>query len=174
MKRIFLIIQLLILGTVISLGQISLEITYKADMKAFQLEDGTFKFIKVDLENKKLLVYNADNILENSIAIQVPTGHKLKDVKLISSHAEGEKDNFSVLYTCYYEAQKSGNDFADRFPDQLYTLNVIDPDGNYLLKIPYTTSYKLLPSTDDNNKLLVYQTMQKGFETQRIVEVYGF
>jgi len=173
MKRIFLIIQILILGTVVSPGQILQEITYESDLKAFQLEDGTIKFIKVDLEKKKLLVFNADNILENSIAIEVPTGHKLKDVKLLRSKTEGDKDNYIVLYTCYYVAQKPVDDFADRVPKQLYTLNVIDPEGHYLLKIPNATSYQLLPS-EDNNKLLVYQTMQKGFKTKRFVEVYGF
>jgi len=48
MKRIILIIQLLIPGTVIPFGRFSSENTYKADLRLFQLKNGAFKFNKFD------------------------------------------------------------------------------------------------------------------------------
>lgn len=171
MKRIILIIQIIIMGTAVTFGQLSPVATYNADLKSFQMKDGTLKFVKVDLKKKALQVFDAENILENTVALNIPAGHKIKDVRLVSNTSEG-KDSYDILYTCYYVAQQPIDDFADRFPNQNYTLNVVDTDGNYLLEIPNTTGFQLLKS-GDNNKLLVYQTVRKGFKTKRFVEVYA-
>jgi hypothetical protein len=52
-------------------------------------------------------------------------------------------------------------------------VNVIDESGNFLLKVPEASDYKLL-STNGNNKLLVYKTQPDGLKSKRLLEVYGF
>ena len=172
MKRIIMIIQIIILATGISFGQRALEAKFTGGTKTFLLPDGTLKNIKADLKKKQLLVFDNDNNLENTISIDIPSGHKIKDIILLNHKTEAGKNSLSVLYTSYYVAQKPIDDFADRFHDQQYTLNVVDAVGNYLLKIPNTTGYQLL-SSENSNKLLVYQTVRKGFKTKRFTEVYG-
>lgn len=169
MKRIILILQIITLSVMIAGAQISYEGKQDADLMVFQLDDGTLQFIKLDSKLNKLLVYNADNALSNTIDLNIPKGHLIDDITLLNIRSS---NRYNILYTCFYIDQKPIEDFADQFPDQEYMVNVLDMEGNYIMQIPNTRGYKIL-STDNSNKLLVYRTERKGFKTNRFVEIYA-
>lgn len=173
MKKIPLFIQMLFFSVAIGYAQLSYEGKLDANMNIFQLKDGTIKFHKVDSGQKKLLVFNADNSLWKSIDLHIPEGHFIDDLKIIINAPIKNKNQFNVLFTCYYFENYPLEDVTKGFASQVFTLNVIDENGNFLLKIADASEYKLL-SVNGNNKLLVYKTENMGFENKGHIEIYGF
>ena len=87
---------------------------------------------------------------------------------------EGENQNeLNVLYTCYYASIQPIEDVKPYFLKESYTINVVNEEGKFLLKIPDASEYRLLAENGEN-KLIVYKTGGKGFKTKRQLEVYTF
>ena len=173
MKRAFIILQLLAFSIVIGHTQIQYEGKMDANMKVIQLPDGTLKFYKLDSDDNILLIFNNDNSLWKSIDILLPEGHLIDNIALIKDDSEADGQQLKILFTCYYHRTYPIEDVSEFYSRQIFTVNVIDENGIFLLKVPEASEYKLL-STNGNNKLLVYKTRRDGFKSKRLLEVYGF
>ncbi|MEE4260324.1 MAG: hypothetical protein V2I62_11220 [Bacteroidales bacterium] len=173
MKKVLLIIQILLVATDIGFAQVSYEGKLDANMKAMQLSDGTLKFFKLDPDENKLLVFSTDNSLWKSINLPVPKGHSIDEITIIKGVSDEDGQQLTILFTCFYHRTYPIEDVSRFHSRQIFTVNVIDESGNFLLKVPEASDYKLL-STNGNNKLLVYKTQPDGLKSKRLLEVYGF
>ena len=173
MKRVLIFIQIIALSMSLGFTQIVYEGKHDANLKVFQAENGSLKFYKVDSKNKKLLIFNDNNILWKSIDLKTPKGHLIDNLNIINTTSTEENDQIRVLFTCYYKGTYAIEDVSEFFSKQEFMLNIIDDEGNFLLQIPEATDYKLF-TTNGINKLLVYKTDRKGFKSNRRIEIYGF
>nr|NQU90293.1 hypothetical protein [Bacteroidota bacterium] len=173
MKKFLIITQILLFSVAIGFAQISYEGKLDANMNIFQLKDGTLKFYKVDPEKKKLLVFNADNSLWRSIDLLIPKGHFIDGIAIINTASIENENQLYIVFRCYPQRIYPTEEISDFFSKQIFTVNVIDENGNFLLKIPQTNEYRLL-SVNGNNKLLVYKTENMGFKSKSHIEIYGF
>jgi len=173
MKRLLIIIQIFIFSLSTGFAQIQYEGQQDAALKVFQSEDGTLKFYKVDKKKGELLVFNEDNSLWKSIALKTPKGHLIDDINIIDVSMMDDKNELKILFTCYYKGTYTMEDLSEHFSKQVFMLNIIDEEGNFLLQIPEAMDYKLL-TANGKNKLLVYKTDKKGFKSRRRMDIYSF
>ncbi len=151
-----IILLVLLLSVIIGYPQVTWEGRFDANLKTFQFNDGTLKYILFDNEENILSVYNADHSLWNAINLEIPNGHILDDIELIDESYD-DNANIIILYTCYYFDHQAIEDVEEPFVNLVQTLNILNVEGTYLLKIPKIDQYRLL-TTDDQSMLLVYSS----------------
>jgi len=173
MKRALIILQLIAFSILIGHTQIQYEGKHDASLKVFLTEDGVLKFYKINTQKKQLMIFNEDNTLWRTVDLKTPKGHLINDVELLDISSTGSDEEMKILYTCYYSGTYTMEDVSEHFSKLIFTLNIIDENGDFLLQIPEAREYRLL-SANGNNKLLVYKTERNGFKSNGYFDIYGF
>jgi hypothetical protein len=170
MKNSIIIIMLLMSAS-IGYSQISFEGRYDASLKTYLFKDGSLKYLLVDNKENLLHIYNTDNTLWYSIELEVPKGHMIDDIELLTDVGESDSDMI-VLYTCYYFDHQAIEDVEEPFVNLVLSLNVLNGNGTYLLQIPQIEDFQIVTS-GAHNKLLVYTSETDGFDGDQYIGVYS-
>lgn len=173
MKKLMLFVQLLLFTITIGYAQILHEGELDGNLKLLQFCDGSVKFYKVDSHEKSLLIFNMNNSLWRSIDLPIVKNHLIDEIKFIIGTSQEDETYFNILFTSYSPNSYSTEEVSDLFSTQGFLLNVIDDNGNVILKIPEAIDYEIL-AVNGKNKLLVYNIVRKGHETKSQLDVYGF
>lgn len=173
MKRALIIIQIIVFSQVMGYTQIQYKGKYDANLKVFQTEDGVLKLYKINTQKNQLLIFNEDISLWRTVNLKTPEGHIINDIELLEISSTENNKEMKILFTCYYNRHYTIEDVSEYFSKQIFTLNIIDENGDFLLQIPDAKEYKVL-SANGNNRLLVYKNERSGFKSSAYFDIYGF
>lgn len=174
MKTTIIVIGFLVL----TFGQIFSQIKFEGEIdsryRTIQLEDGSFKYLKYNQKEKKIVIFNLDNTLWRSIILPLPKSHLLDEIKHISQYTFNKDEELELVYTCIvYEIS---DDLEDPDNDNLrvyFTLNIVKETGEHLLKVHDSNEMKIINSKG-HNKLLIYKHHGTQFNSNDKTLVYTF
>lgn len=143
-------------------------------IQLLQLDNGKTKCLKYHEKEKVLYILNLDQSIWKTVKISLPKGHFLDDVKLISTNVFNKDYLVEILYTSIVY------DYFYNFENPAYdedfistTLNIINEEGEVLLKEEKINDYAIIES-DESNKLFVYKNISEGFNRKSQTVVYTY
>jgi len=154
-----------------SFAQLVQDEVVEGKFRTFQLDNGEVKYLKYDKKAEVINIYNLDHSVWKSVKLPLPKGHLLDEIKLISTKTFNTNESVEIMYSCvefdieYFDIDVPIDDYYIHF-----TLNIIDENGNSLLKVEDSNDYEIIES-NGNKKLLVYKHLSKGYrkDTQTLV-----
>lgn len=174
MKTQSVILALVIFLSTYAHAQLKYEGTVDSRYKTIQLDDGTFKYVKYNQKEQKVLIFNLDNSLWRTIKLPLPKHHLLDEIKYISQHTFNDDDLVELVYSCVvYEAN---NYFESSDEDNLtieFTLNIISESGEYILKVQNSNEMEIINS-NGQKKLLIYKHLGEHFNGKDETLIYSF
>lgn len=146
MKKLMLI--LLSAFTLTAYSQITLEHTYTASAYITDLEQHGMKYFDMDVYTNSCNIYNLDHSLWKSIALDVPQGNYLSDIRYVTTNLFNEDDLVEVCYT-WYNYDSINLYFT-------YTTNIVNEEGTQLLTVPGANYTEVVEAGENDFKLLAY------------------
>lgn len=174
MKPIHFILTFL-LSTVCSLGfsQIVYEGTHDDGFKTFQMDNGEIKYTKYSKLDQTVSVYNLDHTIWKKVQLPIPKQHTLDDIKSISQNTFNSDTLMELVYSCVeYDTSSELEDAKSNYVEINFTLNIINENGELILKVQDSNDIKILES-NGIRKLLVYKHVGQGFKRTGQIEVYS-
>jgi len=174
MKALHLIFTLL-LFTVCSLGygQIVHEGTHDDSFKTFQMDNGEIRYSIYNKLDQTVSVYNLDHSIWKKVHLPLPKEHTLDEIKNISQNTFNSDTLMELVYSCIeYDTTSELEDSKFSYVEINFTLNIINEDGDLILKVPDSNDIRILES-NGIRKLLVYKHVGQGFKKAGQIEVYS-
>ena len=171
----FRFIAVLLLTTLSTLGysQIVYEGTHGDSFKTFQLDNGEIVYSKYNKAEQTVSVFTLDNSVWKKVQLPLPREHTLDEIKSISQNTFNSDSLVELVYSCVeYETRSELHSADSRYVDIHFTLNIINENGDLILKIPDSNDLKILES-NGIRKLLVYKHIGEGFKKTGQIEVYA-
>jgi len=143
-----LLVLLVTLLNRIAPAQINLEHDYPASVGLTKLSLSGYKYFLMDVTNNVCTLYNMDHSLWKTIALTVPSGMYLYDVKFVSETLFNSDSKVELAYIYYsYDATL-----------QYYTYytRIINENGNELLSIPGCAYLEIKEPVGFGTKMLAY------------------
>ncbi len=157
MKTYTLLLALLIFFSAQVYAQLQYEGSIDSKNITTQLENGAIKYIKYDKKLEKVLIYNLDNSLWRSIKLQLPKYHRLHEIKSISQFTFNNDEQLELVYSSVvYKTSNNLEDPNEDYFQTLFTLNIVNEDGESLLKVGNCNDMKIVDSNGEK-KLLVFK-----------------
>lgn len=175
MKALIISIGILFLAST-SFAQLVQDETVEGRFKTFQLDNGEAKYLKYDKKAEIIKIYNLDHSVWKSVKLPLPKGHLLDEIKLISTKTFNNDENVEILYSCviydwgFYDIEEDPTVNEDEYIH--FTLNIIDENGQSLLKVEDSNDYEIIES-DGKQKLFVYKHISSGFNSKSQTLVYS-
>lgn len=174
MKALHLIFTLL-LFTVCSLGygQIVHEGTHDDSFKTFQMDNGEIRYSIYNKLDQTVSVYNLDHSIWKKVHLPLPKEHTLDEIKNISQNTFNSDTLMELVYSCIeYDTTSELEDTNSNYVEIKFTLNIINENGELILKVPDSNDIRILES-NGIRKLLVYKHVGQGFKRTGQIEVYS-
>jgi hypothetical protein len=149
MKKTMLVSLLLLLipfGTLWS--QITLESDYEQSGAYTQLTTSGNKFFVMDVLNNQCKIYNTDHSVWKTVALDVPAGQYLYDIRYVSEGLFTNDNSLSLCYIYYL--------YDETFQYYTYTLKIIKEDGTVLLTIAGAQYLNIVDLGEDGTKMVAY------------------
>ena len=174
MKTIKLIFVLFVFFSINTSAQLKFEGEVDSRYKTYQLDDGSFKYVIYDKKQEVLTIFNLDNTIWRTVKLPLPKYHVLDELKHISVHTFNDDDLVEIIYSCaIYGSNSEYEDPMQGFYTVEFTLNIINENGEHLLKVPDSNEMKILDSNGEK-KLIVYKHIGKGFDAKDKTLIYSF
>jgi hypothetical protein len=171
MKTLIISLVLVLIAST-GFSQLVQENVIDGDFKLLQLDNGITKCLKYHEKENTLYILNLDHSIWKTVEIPLPEGHFFGDIKLISTNVFNKDYLVEILYTSIiydyfynYENPAHDEDFVST------TLNIINEEGEVLLKEEKINDYAIVESIE-NNKLFVYRNVSDGFNRKSQTVVY--
>lgn len=141
--------------------------------KIMELDSGENKYINYNEKEQSLNILNLDQSVWKTVKLQLPKGHFLDEVKLISTNVFNNDYLLEVLYTSMvYDYSINNENPAENEKFITKTLNVINENGEVLLKEEKIKDYTIT-KIDKNKKLFVYRNVGDGFNKKTETLIYN-
>lgn len=171
--------HIIVLGLTLFLsGYLHAQLKYEGAIdsryKTIQLDDGTFKYVKYNQKEQKVLIYNLDNSLWRTIKLPLPKFHLLDEIKHISQHTFNKDDKVELVYSCvvYNISDNVETSETEDFKVN-FTLNIINESGEEILKVNDSNEMEIIES-HGQKKLLIYKHVGKHFFEKDETLIYSF
>lgn len=173
MKALTIISGLIFFLTINTNAQLKYEGTIDSKYETIQLDDGIFKYLKYNQDEKKVLLYNLDNSLWRTINLPLPSNHFLDEIMNISIHTFNHDDNVELIYSSvvYYISDNLENPDED-FVQEEFTLNIINEMGKSILKVPGSNEMEIIDS-EGKKTLLIYKNGDKSYNEKNETIIYS-
>ena len=174
MKALYIKFTLL-LFTVCSLGygQIVHEGTHDDSFKTFQMDNGEIRYSIYNKLDQTVSVYNLDHSIWKKVHLPLPKEHTLDEIKNISQNTFNSDTLMELVYSCLeYDTTSELEDTNSNYVEIKFTLNIINENGELILKVPDSNDIRILES-NGIRKLLVYKHVGQGFNRAGQIEVYS-
>lgn len=148
MKTI-LISVLLVLSSLVSMAQITLDKTYSFSTTLTQVDTDEYVYFLMDVPLKQCRIYNTSHELIKTITITVPSGYYLSDIKFVTRHLFNSDDLIEILYIYEKYVPTATWYYYD------YGLGVISENGTLLLTLG-NGAFAEVRKEGNSNKLLAY------------------
>lgn len=173
MKTKAIILGVILLCSTQIFPQLKYEGTINYRYKVLQLDDGAFKYVRYNKDEKKVLVYNLDNSLYRTIELPLPKFHFLDEIKHISVRTFNDDDKLELVYSCVeYNSPENYDNIEDQFEYFNFTLNIISETGEMILKVPDSNEMDIIES-DGQKKLLIYKHVGEHFNWEDETIIYS-
>lgn len=170
-KSIILIIFLFI--TTVGYAQLNYEGTVDSRYKTVQLENGLSKYLKYDRKLQEIHIYNMDNTLWKTVKLPLPKHHILDEVKLVSQNTFNRDELVEIVYSCVvYTSNTDYEDPTQPLVNIDFTLNIINEQGEHLLKIEGSNEMEIIES-NGQKKLLIFKHIGKDFQAHDQTIIYS-
>jgi hypothetical protein len=174
MKTLSIITSLILVISVNLHAQLKYEGKVDSRYKTVQLDDGTYKYLKYNKEDKKVLIFNLDNSLWRTISLPLPENHLLDEIKNISVNTFNDDEFVELIYSCVvYSMPDNMEDPEIGYVQIEFTLNIINEEGKLILSVPGSNEMEILES-DSVKKLLIYKHVGKHFSNEEETIIYSF
>ncbi len=154
-------------------SQIIYEGTHDEGFKTFQLDNGEIIYTVYDKSEQSISIYDLDHSNWKTVSIPLPKGHFLDEIKYISQNVFNADSIVELVYSCVEYGTRSEIEGSNtNYVDLRFTLNIINENGEMILKLPDSNDMKIVES-NGIKKLLVYKHVGQGFNKSGQVEVYS-
>ncbi|GAF05266.1 hypothetical protein [Saccharicrinis fermentans] len=173
MKTLIIIFGLMLLVST-GFSQLVKEEVVEGRFKTFQIDNGEAKYLRYDKKAEIISIYNLDHTIWKSVKLPLPKGHLLDEIKLVSTKTFNNDEAVEILYSCVvYDSEYFNTETVmDEDNYITFTLNIINENGEVLLKEDHSNDYEIIES-NGKKKLLVYKHLSKGFKTKSQTVVYS-
>ncbi len=150
MKR-FILNALLLLATLTSFSQITLEHTYNYSTSVVKLETLGYKYYLMDVPYSQCRIYNMDHSLFKTINCATPNGYYLYDIKYLSENLFDADSEIELVYSYYKYVETTSSYYY------IYGSRVINEIGVNEIPAIENAQYMVVnKSGDDQYKLFAY------------------
>lgn len=155
------------------LSQIIYEGTHDDGFKTFQLDNGEIIYTVYDKSEQSISIYELDHSKWKTVSIPLPKGHFLDEIKYISQNVFNADSIVELVYSCVeYDTKHEFEGSNTNYVNLRFTLNIINENGEMILKVPDSNDMKIIES-NGIKKLLVFKHVGQGFNKSGQVEVYS-
>lgn len=172
MKLTTLILGCLVLISTQLYSQIEYEGTIDSKFKTFLLDDGSLKYVKYNKKEEKILIYNLNNSLWKTVKLPLPQFHLLDEIKHISIKTLNNDNQVELIYTCIIYDLHNEDIVEDGIEILEFTLNIINENGETLLKVSNSNEIEIIES-GGKKKLLIYKHVGEHFSGKDKTLVYS-
>lgn len=154
-------------------SQIIYEGTHDDGIKTFQMDNGEIKYTKYSKLDQTVSVYNLDHTIWKKVQLPLPKQHTLDEIKSISQNTFNSDTLMELVYSCVeFDTSSELEDSNSSYVEINFTLNIINENGELILKVPDSNDIKILES-NGIRKLLVYKHVGHGFKRTGQIDVYS-
>lgn len=155
------------------LSQIIYEGTHDDGYKTFQLDNGEIIYAEYKKSEQSISIYNLDHSKWKTVSIPLPKDHFLDEIKHISLTEFNADTLIELVYSCVeYNSKHELEGSSESYVDLSFTLNIINENGELILKVPDSNDMKIVES-NGVKKLLIYKHVGQGFKQSGQIEVYS-
>lgn len=174
MKTLSIITGLILFISLNLHAQLKYEGKIDSRYKTIQLDDDTYKYLKYNKEDKKVLIYNLDNSLWRTINLPLPENHLLDEIKDISVHTFNDDNFVELIYSCVvYNVPENIESPENGYVQIKFTLNIINEEGELILTVPDSNEMEIIEA-EGEKKLLIYKHVGKHFSNEEETIIYSF
>lgn len=168
-----ILVALLSLIHISSQSQIIYEGTHDENFKTFQLDNGEIIYSVYDKTEQIISLYELNHTKWKTVSIPLPKGHYLDEIKYISQNVFNADSIIELVYSCVeYDTKHEIEGSDSNYVNLLFTLNIINENGEMILKLPDSNDMKIVES-NGIKKLLVYKHVGQGFKKSGQIDVYS-
>ena len=153
-------------------SQLKYEGAVDSRYKTFQLDDGSLKYVKYNKKEEKVQIYKLNDSLWKTIKLPLPNNHLLEEIKHISIKTINDDDHLELIYSCVIYDMENENIVEDGIEILQFTLNIINENGEIILKVPNSNEMEIIES-NGKKKLLVYKHIGQHFSSKDQTLVYS-
>ncbi|MGD9993678.1 MAG: hypothetical protein AB7S69_10290 [Salinivirgaceae bacterium] len=174
MKTKTLIFILFVFFSIDSFAQLKFDGKIDSKFKTFQLDDGSYKYVKYNKKEQVLFIYNIDNSLWREVKMPLPKYHVLDELKHISIHTFNQDNLVELIYSCaVYSPNSNYQDPNEDFFSVNFTLNIINELGESILKVQDSNEMEIIDSNGEK-KIIVYKHIGNGYKAKDETLIYSF
>ena len=155
------------------MSQIIYEGTHDEGFKTFQMDNGEIIYTVYDKFEQSISIYDLDHSKWKTVSIPLPKGHFLDEIKYISQNVFNADSIVELVYSCVeYDTRSEIEGSNTNYADLRFTLNIINENGEMILKVPDSNDMKIVEA-NGIKKLLVYKHVGLGFNKSGQIDVYS-
>ena len=152
MKKFILIFTFLFFSIGI-FSQVSLIQSFNYSATIIKINETDYKYFLMDVPGEECRIYNTDFSLYKTIALDIPDGQWLYDIKFVSEDLFNSDTDIELLYT-YYKWITTNASTGDGY--YVYHTKIQSEKGSVLLDVPGALYSYIKETQKDEFKLFLY------------------
>ncbi|RLD49602.1 MAG: hypothetical protein DRI94_10830, partial [Bacteroidetes bacterium] len=118
-------------------------------------DENNFKSYSFNSKNNTLSLFNLDNTLWKTVALNIPDDTFLDEILDISSDKINQNPDIEIVYTTYMETYSNVFDDVETIVYENYTLFIVNELGEEILKVDGGRTFNLIKDNKSGKVFLI-------------------